>query len=319
MLHVKESNSCWKNMKELRKAIENGLEVPNCIPDEEYKLREAQVFLSKKTRELNYKYKKVINWLEDVITDGDKEYAEKILSIIEKWRNNYENKINSAKNILREQNKINHSELKGFLNITDLHKFLSENKKISAKIKKYIKYENSLKSYFKKLNSLNENVNFYYNNNTGMSFYNDLLKDKEYMFWVKGLVGDLYYMTPDKYFKKCADMQKTTVKEQLKYVDEKLAKEYKEKMLDGEKFPVLIIDYSDNSQEGRHRAFASKMIDPSTEIPVLVVNNRNFDKKYIINKVQTDNLSYDKFKEMCEGKNLPYKKVYYDKIIKNIL
>lgn len=100
--NITESNTCWKTPKQLGKAIKNGLEVPNCIPDSDYALDEAQVFILKKNRELVGKYKKTIDWLNDVISDGDKDYAEKLLQIVEKWKRYYEDKIRIAKSVLKE-------------------------------------------------------------------------------------------------------------------------------------------------------------------------------------------------------------------------
>ena len=99
---ISESKSCWKTPKQLGKAIKDGLEVPNCIPDSAYALNEVQTFLVKKNRELLGKYKKAVDWLNDVIADGDKDYAEKLLQIVEKWKRYYEDKIKLAKSVLKE-------------------------------------------------------------------------------------------------------------------------------------------------------------------------------------------------------------------------
>lgn len=97
-----ESKSCWKSMHGLKKAIEGGLEVPNCIPDSAYALDEGQYFIDAKHRELLTKYKKAKEWFDETIAHGDKEYAEKILKIIEKWKRSYEDKIRTAKTALKE-------------------------------------------------------------------------------------------------------------------------------------------------------------------------------------------------------------------------
>ncbi len=99
---ITESNSCWKSPEQLGKAVRNGLEVPNCIPDSEYDLKEAQAFITNKNRELIGKYKKAVEWLNTVIADGDKEYAEKLLQIVDKWKKYYEDKIRLAKTVLKE-------------------------------------------------------------------------------------------------------------------------------------------------------------------------------------------------------------------------
>lgn len=99
---LKESKNCWKTTHQLAKMIKNGFEAPNCIPDSAYSLDESQIFLNKKPRDLNQKYKKAFTWFQDVVMDGDKEFAEKLLQIIDKWKQSYDSKIKSAKSMLKE-------------------------------------------------------------------------------------------------------------------------------------------------------------------------------------------------------------------------
>lgn len=99
---VNESKSCWKSGSDLGKAIKDGLEVPNCIPDSAYALDEAYAYYSRKNKEVLYKYKKALEWLDEVLDEGDKEYVEKMLKVIERWKKTYESNINNAKNYLKE-------------------------------------------------------------------------------------------------------------------------------------------------------------------------------------------------------------------------
>lgn len=101
-IKLKEGKNCWKTTHQLVKMIKNGFEVPNCIPDNAYSLDESQIFLNKKPRDLNQKYKKAFTWFQDVVMDGDKEFAEKLLQIIDKWKQSYDSKIKSAKSMLKE-------------------------------------------------------------------------------------------------------------------------------------------------------------------------------------------------------------------------
>lgn len=98
---INEYKSCWRTPKQLGKMIKNGFEVPNCIPDKNYNLKEGQIFI-KKVRDLNYKYKKTFEWFQNIVIGGDDDYVEKLLKIIDKWKQSYENKINAAKSMLRE-------------------------------------------------------------------------------------------------------------------------------------------------------------------------------------------------------------------------
>lgn len=428
---LNESNSCWKTYGQLKKAIENGLEVPNCIPDKKYNLQEMQIFIDRKNRELMGKYKKAKDWLDTIIANGDKDYAEKIMQIIEKWKRNYEDKIRSAKGVLKEAEDYNiifdEQEVNDYINkcersysfyknkienefdspyketylyrlntwytttkkylqdkkteilnnkentpveinyksfglldldeslvISDIHKVLSENATIQKQIQDFIKYEKKLKTSLSKFkeggtydklspeerekmirkfydkfieskNKLTENIEHhsmdgdnYFKKDTDTSFYNDILHKPTYMFWVKGYFGKIVYMTPDSYFERCARMQKSTVEEQLSYVDKEVAEKYMEKMLDGEKFPMPYIDFKDKVQEGRHRSYAIKMINPSIKIPVLCVYNKQEDRNMLIDGVKNGD-SYEDFVRYCQHVGAPYDEKYYDAIKNNKL
>lgn len=419
-----ESNSCWKTPKQLRKAIEGGLEVPNCIPDKNYDLNENQIFINRKNRELMGKYKKAKDWFDEIIADGDKDYAEKVMQIIEKWKRNYEDKIRTAKGVLKEEedyniifdeqeindylnrcdksynfykNKIEkdfmspHKEMYldrlntwysttktyleqkkeevlsskgnmpieitytpfGFLDlyesivIVDIQKVLSENTIVQQKIRNIIDHEKKIKQALAKFkeDSNYDNLptqekedlmkNFYddfvsvkkklteefistdgddyFDRDTDASFYNDILRKQLYMFWAKGYWGTVMYMTPDTYYDKCARMQRTTREDQIYYVDKDVAQKYMEKMLDGEKFPMPYIDFSAKRQEGRHRSYAIKMINPDIKIPVLCVYDRQQDRKMILQAVEEGD-TYEEFVQLCKHVNVPYDEKTYNAI-----
>jgi len=86
---------------------------------------------------------------------------------------------------------------------------------------------------------------------------------KDYMARVKGLVGEIFYMTPDEYLEKIPTAGKTP--SSIEYMKSKIAK--------GEKLPMPWLDYSGSSlsQEGRNRAYLAKELGID-KIPVLVVN-----------------------------------------------
>ena len=95
---------------------------------------------------------------------------------------------------------------------------------------------------------------------SGGGEYADL---KDYMARVKGLVGEIVYMTPDEYLDKIIYADKTP--SSIKYMKGKIDR--------GEKLPMPWLDYSGSSlsQEGRNRAYLAKELG-IPEIPVLVVN-----------------------------------------------
>jgi hypothetical protein len=55
-----------------------------------------------RNRQLNYRYRKLFEWLMDTIEDGDKDFVEKMIKIVEKWKIEYERKVGNAKRHLKE-------------------------------------------------------------------------------------------------------------------------------------------------------------------------------------------------------------------------
>lgn len=109
---------------------------------------------------------------------------------------------------------------------------------------------------------------------TAYPTYDDMLANPEYYERTKKLVFEIQDMTPDEYLEKA----KTIWSGQGEKVDsvwrdqDKVVK-YKKLLKDGTEFPMPILDFARNTQEGRHRALAAKAAGIST-IPVLVVWNK---------------------------------------------
>ncbi len=95
-------NTCWKNEKELSRFVRDGFEAPNCIPDSNYELKEESYYVTAKNRELTQKYKKTMEWIDELIKNGDKDVAEKMLKVFDKWKRDYDNKISFVKSIIKE-------------------------------------------------------------------------------------------------------------------------------------------------------------------------------------------------------------------------
>jgi hypothetical protein len=119
-----------------------------------------------------------------------------------------------------------------------------------------------------------------------MPDYNDMLKDPEYFKKNKGKQFEIVMMSPDEYIKRAIKGFKDhgEAADPMSHVrgSDKVSK-YAEKMKNGEKFPMLTLDYSSRrsfsgqkrknfSQEGRHRAEAAKTIGVSS-VPVMVVKD----------------------------------------------
>ena len=117
---------------------------------------------------------------------------------------------------------------------------------------------------------------------TGMSYYDELLHNPEYMRRAKNLKGEIVYMTPTAYFEGCADIFNSTTEKQInqtradKHTFDKLMtvlKKYRRK------FPVGFLNYAQRGQEGRHRMFAAAEYSGwETKQPVLVINWADEDR-----------------------------------------
>jgi len=118
---------------------------------------------------------------------------------------------------------------------------------------------------------------------TGMPFYDEMLEKPEYFEEAKGIIWMLDSMSPEEYMQKCAvgarvfhgftgDLKAGKQKDR--------AEKYARAMLEGAKFPLLVLDYSnlDFTQEGYHRAWAAKLAGYET-VPVMVVDNTAEKKK----------------------------------------
>ena len=110
---------------------------------------------------------------------------------------------------------------------------------------------------------------------TGMSYYNDLIRDPEYMERSKNLSGEIVYMTPTEYFEGCANIFNSTVERQIRqtqhdkntfvHLMDVLTKYHK-------KFPIGFLNYAQGGQEGRHRMLvAAEYSGWETKQPVLVI------------------------------------------------
>lgn len=154
--------------------------------------------------------------------------------------------------------------------------------------------------------------------NADATYYNDVLNKKDYMFWVKGILGKVVYMTPDKYYTLDAQIHNTSATAIMHHVFKDTAEKYKNQMLNGHKFPIPVLDFYQKGQEGRHRTYAAKLIDPDMQIPVLVIKDFLTTKNEIVKEVQSG-ASLEEFKHLCEVYGAPYNENYYYKIKNNAL
>ena len=143
-----------------------------------------------------------------------------------------------------------------------------------------------------------------FTNTTRRPDYDDTLNDVTPRI-MKNLTGTIVKMSPDEYFQKCAQLQGTTVEEQYSYVVPRKVDSLMKKITSNIKVDIPMIDFVNNFQEGRHRAYVAKKLG-CEEINVAVftksVRKQSDDEEFTINDgkwndVFTDNegtfVSYD--------------------------
>lgn len=126
---------------------------------------------------------------------------------------------------------------------------------------------------------------------THMATYDDMMKDPQYFKEKKGKVFTITHMSPNEYidqayraFKQQGALEPWQDMSDLhKSRSSKLVDKYAEKMKSGEKFPMVVLDFSSQygfrggkqksfSQEGLHRAMAAKKLGVQ-KVPVMIVDD----------------------------------------------
>lgn len=117
---------------------------------------------------------------------------------------------------------------------------------------------------------------------TGMPYYDSAIENPKYYKEEKGIECKVVFMSPDEYIDRCYEMQKKYFKEPMSkelylslVINKDLVKKYAERMEKGIRFPIPVIDYCQDSQEGRNRAYAAKLLGVK-EIPVLVCRKSEY-------------------------------------------
>ena len=144
---------------------------------------------------------------------------------------------------------------------------------------------------------------------TDMPYYNQFLSKKNlaYMQSVKNLTGDIVLMSPNEYYAECVA---NIFHGRSSLEDVKLSRksssgpyaEYLDAMRRGDKFPVPVLNYADDGQEGLHRMMvAGDLYGWDTKFPVLVVSVYDEDIERE-NQLFRDYLDFrdHEFKEICQ-------------------
>ena len=106
----------------------------------------------------------------------------------------------------------------------------------------------------------------YYN-----SFYSDELEDYQDL---QNKTFEIVEMSPEEYFEECAKLKHTTVSklkdEREKHIDR--IEQYMDDMKNGDKFPMPVIDYVWEMQEGLHRMYAvGEAYGWDEKVPVMII------------------------------------------------
>jgi hypothetical protein len=104
----------------------------------------------------------------------------------------------------------------------------------------------------------------------------DMLEKPEYFKYEKGRVLEIKHMTPNSYLIESSKVHKGNISREMAMLNGKLIEKYALEMQKGSIFPIAILDYDRNGQEGRHRVMAVKwLIDNgklgNTLVPVAVI------------------------------------------------
>ncbi len=122
---------------------------------------------------------------------------------------------------------------------------------------------------------ISEDIQAFHSDTTEMPYYDNMMQNPEYFRDAKGLESELGTMSPKEYIQRVSDSFGKPVDVITGQRDPELVDKYAQKMKDGEKFPILTLDYSRGSrvsQEGIHRSMAAIKIG-LIEVPVLIVTS----------------------------------------------
>ena len=123
--------------------------------------------------------------------------------------------------------------------------------------------------------------------------YDDTLNDVTPRI-MEDLTGTIVKMSPDEYFRKCAELQRTTVKEQYSYIDQRRVDVIMGKISSNIKVDIPMIDFVNNFQEGRHRAYAAKKLGcEQIEVAVFTKSTQMTDEEFTINDGKWDDVFTD--------------------------
>lgn len=125
---------------------------------------------------------------------------------------------------------------------------------------------------------------------TGVPFYNQFFTDPDYMEEYKNLKYNIIEISPKQYFEECAKIFDSTYQNQINQTkaDKQNIEHLKEVLLKwGRTFPIVFLNYAENTQEGRHRMFVvGELLGWDKKFPVMAINWADPEKEEEKRKAQ---------------------------------
>lgn len=156
---------------------------------------------------------------------------------------------------------------------------------------------------------------------TGVSYYNSLIpgnKDNDYYRQEKNISAKIIYMTPTEYFNECSKLFGTSPESLMRQRrhDEDTLKHLEAVIIDyGRKFPMPMINWAHDGQEGLHRAMVAGDLFgwDEIQIPVLIID---WDNKSLHFKKEQDRKRREKQNKLDKAIDdaLDYEYGSYDEI-----
>ena len=129
------------------------------------------------------------------------------------------------------------------------------------------------------------NCNYFDTTTTGMDKYDDILNHPDYYKLVKNITFKIRWMHPSEYISRCArDIFNVSYDRLFNNRNDYKIDKYSKEMKSGEKFDMPILNYSEHTQEGLHRAISAMRLNDEDYIPVMVLYNNLPLHRFVPNK-----------------------------------
>ena len=110
--------------------------------------------------------------------------------------------------------------------------------------------------------------------------FNDIMCPSEHPYFMlyKGVVGYLKLVRPTEYFKMCAEARgRGPAAKEYASIDDAKVEKYAKDMLNGDKFPIPVVNFAKGGQEGRHRVAAAAK-NGAPMVPCVIIRELEKDE-----------------------------------------